>query len=79
MGVKLGQFLPCPTAPRQKCDLWIGEPLEWAIEIKMALWHGFGQKRGQKSPQIAHGSRAPSVPQTGPREGPPPPCAGPRL
>jgi hypothetical protein len=35
----IGQFLPYPQAPRQKCDLWIGDPLEWAIEIKMArLW-----------------------------------------
>jgi hypothetical protein len=36
----LGQFLPYPEAPRQKCDLWIGEPLEWAIEIKMARFVG---------------------------------------
>jgi hypothetical protein len=33
-GMKLGQFLPYPDAARQKCDLWIGEPIEWAIEIK---------------------------------------------
>jgi len=36
---KLGQFLPYPDA-RQKCDLWIGEPLEWAIEVKMARFVG---------------------------------------
>jgi hypothetical protein len=38
--VKLGQFLPYPDAPRQKCDLWIGEPLEWVIEVKMARFVG---------------------------------------
>jgi hypothetical protein len=38
--VLMGQFLPYPEAPRQKCDLWIGDPLEWAIEIKMARFVG---------------------------------------
>jgi hypothetical protein len=38
--VEMGQFLPYPNAPRQKCDLWIGSPLEWAIEVKMARFSG---------------------------------------
>src|SRR6266536_3125645 len=38
--VKLGQFLPYPGAPRQKCDMWLGDPLEWAIEVKMARFVG---------------------------------------
>jgi hypothetical protein len=38
--VEVGQFLPYPEATRQKCDLWIGAPLEWAIEIKMARFVG---------------------------------------
>jgi hypothetical protein len=35
-----GQFLPYPDAPRQKCDLWLGEPVEWTVEIKMARFKG---------------------------------------
>jgi hypothetical protein len=35
-----GQFLPYPDAPRQKCDLWVGAPVEWAVEIKMARFKG---------------------------------------
>jgi hypothetical protein len=35
-----GQALPYPRAPRQRCDLWIGEPVEWAIEVKMARFRG---------------------------------------
>lgn len=35
-----GQFLPYPYSPRQKCDLWIGEPPNWAIEVKMARFRG---------------------------------------
>jgi hypothetical protein len=38
--LQLGQFLPYPRAPRQKCDLWLGEPLQWAIEVKMARFQG---------------------------------------
>jgi hypothetical protein len=38
--IPLGQFLPYPNAPRQKCDLWVGEPPEWAIEVKMARFRG---------------------------------------
>jgi hypothetical protein len=35
-----GQFLPYPNAPRQKCDVWCGRPLEWAVEVKMARFRG---------------------------------------
>ncbi len=35
-----GQFLPYPNAPRQKCDIWIGEPVDWAIEVKMGRFRG---------------------------------------
>ena len=35
-----GQFLPYPNAPRQKCDIWLGSPVEWAIEVKMARFRG---------------------------------------
>jgi len=35
-----GQFLPYPSAPRQKCDVWLGNPVEWAIEVKMARFRG---------------------------------------
>ena len=35
-----GQFVAYPAAPRQKCDLWIGEPLEWVVEIKMGRFKG---------------------------------------
>jgi hypothetical protein len=38
--VACGQFLPYPDAPRQKCDLWIGTPVIWAIEVKMARFRG---------------------------------------
>jgi hypothetical protein len=38
--VPLGQFEPYPRAPRQKCDLWFGRPLEWTIEVKMARFRG---------------------------------------
>ena len=34
-----GQGLAYPGS-RQKCDLWIGDPLEWVIEIKMARFFG---------------------------------------
>jgi len=35
-----GQFVPYPGFPRQKCDLWVGQPNEWVIEIKMARLRG---------------------------------------
>jgi len=34
------QFVPYPGLLRQKCDLGIGQPLEWAVEIKMARLRG---------------------------------------
>lgn len=36
----IGQFLAYPHAPRQKCDLWLGDPVQWAIEVKMARFRG---------------------------------------
>lgn len=38
--IECGQFLPYPPPSRQKCDLWIGDPLRWAIEVKMARFRG---------------------------------------
>jgi hypothetical protein len=38
--VLMGQFLPYPDAPRQKCVVWIGDPVEWCIEVKMARFRG---------------------------------------
>jgi hypothetical protein len=38
--LRAGQFVPYPGAPRQKCDVWIGDPVEWAIEVKMARLRG---------------------------------------
>jgi hypothetical protein len=35
-----GQFAPYPNAPRQKCDVWFGLPLEWVVEAKMARFRG---------------------------------------
>src|SRR5262249_7551511 len=35
-----GQFAPYRGLPRQKCDLWVGKPYEWVIEIKMARLRG---------------------------------------
>jgi hypothetical protein len=34
-----GQGLPYPGS-RQKCDVWMGAPVEWAIEVKMARFYG---------------------------------------
>src|SRR5439155_6140536 len=34
------QFVPYPGFPRQKCDLGIGQPLEWVVEAKMARLRG---------------------------------------
>src|SRR3954454_23757737 len=39
-----GQFLPYPDTPRQKCDLWLGEPVEWAVEVKMGRFRGDNDK-----------------------------------
>ncbi len=35
-----GQFISYPAAVRQKCDLWLGEPLEWVVEVKMGRFRG---------------------------------------
>lgn len=35
-----GQFMPYPNAPRQKCDIWIGEPVEWGVEVTMGRFRG---------------------------------------
>src|SRR5262249_48955331 len=34
-----GQGLVYPGS-KQKCDLWIGDPIEWVVEIKMARFFG---------------------------------------
>lgn len=40
-GVRVcGQFISYPAAPRQKCDLWLGDPLEWVVEVKMGRFRG---------------------------------------
>lgn len=36
---KCGQGLAYPSS-RQKCDLWIGDPLQWVIEVRMARFFG---------------------------------------
>jgi hypothetical protein len=35
-----GQFIPYPGAVRQKCDLWLGDPPEWVVEVKMGRFRG---------------------------------------
>lgn len=35
-----GQFISYPAAARQKCDLWLGDPLEWVVEVKMGRFRG---------------------------------------
>lgn len=39
VGVSCGQFLQYSSS-RRKCDFWIGEPREWAVEAKMARFYG---------------------------------------
>jgi hypothetical protein len=39
-GLPLGQFLPYVNSPKQKCDVWLGDPPLWAIEVKMARFKG---------------------------------------
>lgn len=34
-----GQHLPYPDS-KQKVDLWLGSPLEWVLEVKMARFFG---------------------------------------
>ena len=38
--VVCGQFIAYPPASRQKCDLWLGDPLEWVVEVKMGRFRG---------------------------------------
>lgn len=40
LALAAGQALPYPDGSRQKCDLWLGAPLDWAIEVKMARFRG---------------------------------------
>jgi hypothetical protein len=35
-----GEFIAYPSAPRQKCDLWFGDPVEWVVEAKMGRFRG---------------------------------------
>ena len=42
--VVCGQFIPHPASVRQKCDLWLGEPLEWVVEVKMGRFRGDNAK-----------------------------------
>jgi hypothetical protein len=39
-GVVCGQALAYPGVGRRRCDVWVGEPTEWAIEVKMARFRG---------------------------------------
>jgi len=39
-----GQFIPYPGSVRQKCDLWLGDPLEWVVEVKMGRFRGDNAK-----------------------------------
>jgi hypothetical protein len=38
--IACGQFISYPAAPRQKCDLWLGDPPEWVVEVKMGRFRG---------------------------------------
>jgi hypothetical protein len=39
--VACGQFIAYPASTRrQKCDLWLGGPIEWVIEVKMGRFRG---------------------------------------
>ena len=38
--IACGQFIAYPAGARQKCDLWLGDPLEWVIEVKMGRFRG---------------------------------------
>jgi hypothetical protein len=39
-GVPAGQSIAYPGEGRQKCDLWIGDPPHWVLEVKMARFRG---------------------------------------
>ncbi|MGA8805217.1 MAG: hypothetical protein WB866_11040, partial [Solirubrobacterales bacterium] len=40
VGIACGQFIAYPAAAAKKCDIWLGEPLEWVIEVKMGRFRG---------------------------------------
>src|SRR5262249_5190596 len=40
ISLPMGQSLPYPGASRQSCDVWVAEPPDWAIEVKMARFYG---------------------------------------
>jgi hypothetical protein len=39
-GVACGQFIDYPSGGAQVCDMWVGEPTEWVVEVKMARLRG---------------------------------------
>jgi hypothetical protein len=38
--IPFGQAIPYPGQGRQRCDLWVGDPLQWVLEVKMARFRG---------------------------------------
>lgn len=38
--VPCGQFVPYPNQKGQVCDMWVGQPAEWLVEVKMARLRG---------------------------------------
>ena len=57
-----GQFIAYPTAPRQKCDVWLGDPLAWVVEVKMVGSEG---TTGSPTTQASNAGRSP-WPRTSP-------------
>ena len=47
--LRCGQFLPYVDATNQKCDMWLGEPPDWAVEVKMARFKGDNGKLDDNS------------------------------
>ena len=39
-GVPCGQFIDYPNQRAQVCDMWVGEPAQWVVEVKMARLRG---------------------------------------
>jgi hypothetical protein len=39
-GVPCGQFVAYPDQPAQVCDMWVGQPTQWVVEVKMARLRG---------------------------------------
>jgi hypothetical protein len=76
-GVACGQFIAYPSAPRQKCDVWVGESTECVVEVKMGRFRGDNAK-----PDTA--TKDPISPFRSDRSalhlpGPPCPVANPRI